>query len=252
MQTGWQKIKGKWYYLRRSGAMQTKPITLSGIAYSFYPSGALKSSKDIGVRNLTPKYMNHLGNSQQVILVTTKRMNSYNAGLRTFEKEADGQWKQLVNTKAYIGKNGFTDNKREGDMKTPTGKYTIGHAFGHARKPDTRLDFRYATANDVWVDDVHSKYYNSWQQRNRPNKDWKSAEAMNHELYKYAFTINYNTEQIPGAGSAIFMHLARPSTGYTAGCIATNESALLKILSWINPDKQPVIIQDAESHLNRY
>ena len=37
---------------------------------------------------------------------------------------------KLFSSKAFIGKNGITNDKREGDGKTPIGKYNLGVAFG--------------------------------------------------------------------------------------------------------------------------
>lgn len=196
--------------------------------------------------------MNNLGNSQQVILVTTKGYGTYTGQVRTFEKDGNGKWNQKINTTAYIGKNGFADNKVEGDGKSPTGKYSIGHAFGYAGNPGTQLSFKNATADDVWVDDANSKFYNTWQSKSNTDKDWNSAEEMTHDLYKYGFTINYNTAQTPNKGSAIFMHVARPGTGYTTGCTAVNQGDLLQIMQWINPNKNPVIIQTPEAGLGNY
>ena len=104
-------------------------------------------------------------NNKQVILVTTKGYNTYHAKIQTFEKDSKGNWKRKLNVKGYIGKNGFAKSKREGDGKTPTGKYTIGTAFGQKGNPGTKLPYKRATSNDVWVDDPNSKYYNTWQEK---------------------------------------------------------------------------------------
>ena len=188
-------------------------------------------------------------NNKQVILVTTKGYNTYHAKIQTFEKDSKGNWKRKLNVKGYIGKNGFAKSKREGDGKTPTGKYTIGTAFGQKGNPGTKLPYKRATSNDVWVDDPNSKYYNTWQKKNRKGKDWKSAESMMHRLYEYGFVINYNTKQVKNKGSAIFMH---KGDSYTLGCVATSRSNLLKILKWLDPKKNPVIIMTPESELNKY
>lgn len=216
-------------------------------------------SKDKGTQKSTSNnsgnvvdQMTGLGNSQQVILITTKGYNTNQGQVRTFEKDGNGKWQQQLSATAYIGKNGFADQKVEGDLKSPTGKYSIGHAFGTAGNPGTKLSFKQATSEDVWVDDSNSKYYNTWQSNNQSDKDWNSAEKMTHELYKYGFVINYNTAQTPNKGSAIFMHVARPGSGYTTGCTATNEGDLLKIMRWIDPGKNPVIIQTPESGLSNY
>lgn len=213
--------------------------------------GSSASSSGKGKQNVVDK-MKNLGSSRQVILITTKGSSTYTGRVRTFEKGSNGKWNQQLSATAYIGKNGFASNKREGDGKSPTGKYTIGHAFGFAGKPTTKLPFKRSTSNDVWVDDSNSKYYNTWQSKNKSDKDWNSAESMRHELYKYGFVINYNTAQTPNKGSAIFMHVARPGTGYTTGCTAVNESDLLKIMRWVDPSKNPVIIQTPESGLSNY
>lgn len=196
--------------------------------------------------------MTNLNNSEQIILITTKGCQTNLGEIRLLEKRNKDKWNQVSNSTAYIGKKGLTDNKQEGDQKSPTGKYTIGHAFGYRGNPGTKLSFKKASPKDVWVDDSKSKFYNTWQQKNNSHKDWNSAEEMTHELYKYGFIINYNTARIPGKGSAIFMHTVESGVGYTSGCVATNESDLIKVMKWINPDKEPVIILTPESELGNY
>lgn len=211
-----------------------------------------KSSNNKKQQKNVVEQMSNLGSSEQVILITTAGYHTYTGQVRTYEKDSPGHWNKKLNATAYIGKNGFADNKVEGDGKSPTGKYTIGHAFGYVGNPGTNLSFKSSTDNDVWIDDPNSKYYNTWQSNDQEDKDWNSAESMIHELYKYGFTINYNTSQTPNKGSAIFMHVARPGTGYTTGCTAVNESDLLSIMRWVDPSKNPVIIQTPESQLSRY
>jgi len=193
--------------------------------------------------------MKNLGKSQQVILVTTSGYNTSTGKISTYEKDGNGKWNLVLSSTAYIGKNGFTDNKAEGDGKSPTGKYTIGQAFGYEGNPGTKLSFKNSTENDVWVDDSNSKYYNTWQKDDKADKDWDSAESMMHRLYNYGFVINYNTAQTPGKGSAIFMHVG---SSYTLGCTATNQGDLIKIMQWVDPSKNPVIIQTPESGLGNY
>jgi len=196
--------------------------------------------------------MTTIHNTEQVILVTTKSYSSNCGEVRLYDKNDKGSWQLYFKTTTSIGKNGFTDNKQEGDQKTPTGKYTIGHAFGYKENPGTALKFKQATENDIWVDDPQSKFYNTWQSKSKWDKDWKSTEEMTHELYKYGFIINYNTKQTPGKGSAIFMHIKKLENDTTHGCIAMKESNLLKMMKWINPEKTPAIILTPESKLNKY
>lgn len=193
--------------------------------------------------------MSNLGNSQQVILVTTSGSSTTTGQFQTFEKDGNGKWNRLLQGTAYVGKTGMTSNKQEGDGKTPIGKFSLGTAFGYQGNPGTKLNFKNSTADDVWVDDSNSKYYNTWQQDSNPDKDWKSAESMMHRLYNYGIVINYNTGQTPGRGSAIFLHVGN---SYTLGCVAISQNNLTNLMKWVDPAKNPVIIQTPESGLSNY
>ena len=46
---------------------------------------------------------------------------------------------------------------------------------------------------------------------------------------------------IPGAGSAIFMHIWRSDHEGTAGCIAMSEKHLLQVLHWLDKKQNPYI-----------
>ncbi|MCT1905341.1 hypothetical protein [Oceanobacillus sojae] len=199
-------------------------------------------------KNVVDK-MKDLGNNEQVILVTTKNTQTSNAQIQTFEKNKYGKWQLVHAMNGYVGKNGVTKNKTEGDGKSPIGKFTIDYGFGFKGDPGTKLTFKNTTSNDVWVDDPKSKYYNTWQKNNKKDKDWNSAESMMHSLYQYGFVIDYNTERIPYKGSAIFFHTG---SSYTLGCTATSAANVVKIMKWIDPAKKPVIIQTPESGLGEY
>lgn len=191
-----------------------------------------------------------LENSKQVILVTTEGYNTHKAKIETFEK-IQGKWKKILTVSGAIGKDGFAKSKKEGDMKSPRGKYTLGTAFGRFPNPNTKMNYRNITDKDVWVDDSKSPYYNTWQQK-PANGRWTSAEDMDIAPYDYGFVINYNTkERVPYKGSGIFFHVVGES-GYTAGCTATSKENVLKILKWLDPKKQPVIIQAPKNELGKY
>lgn len=190
-----------------------------------------------------------IGNAKQVILVTTDGYNTHKANIETYEKK-NGKWVKKLSVSGVIGKNGFAKSKKEGDMMSPRGKYTIGTSFGRYNNPGTKLPYRKITDKDVWVDDPKSAYYNTWQQK-PANGRWNSAENMDVAPYDYGFVINYNTKRIPYKGSGIFFHVVGES-GYTAGCTATSKENVVKILKWLDPKKNPVIIQAPKSELGKY
>jgi L,D-peptidoglycan transpeptidase YkuD (ErfK/YbiS/YcfS/YnhG family) len=225
---------GSWYKINYNGR--------TGYVSSDYVQASATTSPKLVVDSFKT-----LGNAQQVILVTADNYDTKSAKIRTFEK-ADGKWKQVLTANGVLGQKGFALSKKEGDMESPTGKYTIGTAFGRYANPGTKLPYRKITANDVWVDDSKSSLYNTWQQK-PANGRWTSAENMDIPAYDYGFVINYNESRTPGKGSAIFFHVG---TNYTAGCTATSKEQVVSILKWLNPEKNPVIIQSPVSELDKY
>jgi L,D-peptidoglycan transpeptidase YkuD (ErfK/YbiS/YcfS/YnhG family) len=190
-----------------------------------------------------------VGNAEQVILVTTDGYNTYQAKIETYEKK-NGRWIKQLSVSGAIGKNGFAKSKKEGDMKSPRGKYTISLSFGRYQNPGTKLRYRKITEKDVWVDDSKSIYYNTWQQKPAKGR-WQSAEEMDVAPYDYGFVIDYNTKRIPNKGSAIFFHVIGQS-GYTAGCTAASKEDVVNIVKWLDPNKHPIIIQSPKNELEKY
>jgi len=251
MQTGWLQHAGKWYFLRNSGAMATGWIIPNGKWYYLFHDGSMATNTAISTNSadLPVEKFQSLGNSEQVLLVTAKGYGTNYARIRAFEK-ANGHWRRLFDVNGYLGKDGFAVEMSETQMKSPRGKYTIGTAFGRHGNPGTRLPFRNITSDDVWVDDPKSALYNTWQKASQNNGRWTSAERMDIAPYSYGFVINYNTENpVPGAGSAIFFHIA---DRYTAGCTGTSQSHVINFLKWLDPAKNPVVIQAPESELKSY
>ena len=68
-------------------------------------------------------------------LIVVKRQNDFNKAILSFYENREGRFYKVLETEAFIGKNGMTEEKREGDGKTPKGVYELGLAFGiHDRK----------------------------------------------------------------------------------------------------------------------
>ncbi len=134
-----------------------------------------------------------------------------------------------------VGKNGFTNNKMEGDKKTPKGVFKIEYLYfrkDRKDKPQTLLKSVQIKKNMGWCDDINSrKYY---------NKLIKIPQNLKHEklfrndyLYDFFIPIKYNWNNIKlGKGSAIFIHLTK-NYKPTAGCIGLSEKDFLILLKLI-------------------
>ena len=146
--------------------------------------------------------------------------------------------------KCCIGKNGLTKNKKEGDKKTPKGKFQIEHLYfrkDRLEKPLTSLKCVRIKKNMGWCNDVKSpKMYNKFFKIKKKIK----YEKLNRKDYKYdlMIPIKYNFKSpITGKGSCIFIHLTK-NYKPTAGCIGLKKKDFLIMLKLINKNTKIKII----------
>ncbi len=137
--------------------------------------------------------------------------------------------------KCCVGKKGITNNKIEGDKKTPSGLFSLGNIYyrkDRNSKPITRIKTISISKKMGWCDDADSKKYNKLIKKNLKIRH----EKLFRKDYKYDYLIpiNYNTKNIiAGKGSAIFIHLTK-NYSPTAGCIGIKKKDMLILLKIIN------------------
>ena len=134
-----------------------------------------------------------------------------------------------------LGRAGLIADKREGDGGTPIGRFpfrTLLYRADRVPHIETRLPARHIERADGWCDDPASPEY---------NRLIRLPHAARHEelwladhLYDLVVVIGHNDNPVvPGAGSAVFVHLARDDWAPTAGCIAFRREDLLAILAQV-------------------
>ena len=89
------------------------------------------------------------------------------------------------------------------------------------------------TPSDGWCDQPDSPDYNRFVQlpfAASHEELWRGKD----DLYDLIVPLGYNDDPvIPGLGSAIFLHVASPRYGSTAGCVALAEQDLLDVLQTV-------------------
>jgi L,D-peptidoglycan transpeptidase YkuD (ErfK/YbiS/YcfS/YnhG family) len=136
-----------------------------------------------------------------------------------------------------LGRGGILVNKREGDGGTPSGIFRPIRLWWRAdrlARPRTALPVRPIRDDDAWCEDPADRRYN------RPIRRDSAAEGdrlwRSDHLYDLIVEIDHNTRpRVAGRGSAVFVHVARPDRGPTAGCVALNRPNLLRLLEKIGP-----------------
>ncbi|WP_341703412.1 L,D-transpeptidase family protein [Ferrovibrio sp.] len=129
-------------------------------------------------------------------------------------------------------------DKREGDGATPLGLYPLRQVLYRpdrfAAPPQTRLPLAPLTPADGWCDDPAEAAY---------NRPVTLPHAGSHErlwrddgLYDVILVPGHNDDPpIPGLGSAIFVHVAKPDYAPTEGCVALALPDLLLLLQAVSP-----------------
>ena len=132
-----------------------------------------------------------------------------------------------------LGRAGRTVRKREGDGATPTGRFTLLRVLyrpDRGRRPTTGLPVGAIRPSDGWCDAPADRNYNRDVRLPYP----ASAERLwrDDALYDIVIVISHNRcPRVRGAGSAVFIHLARPGHLPTEGCVALARRDLLLLLA---------------------
>ena len=190
--------------------------------------------------------------ADQLLVVIGEGKGSSRANLYQLERGSNGWKPRAAAIAAMVGRTGFAepDRKREGDGHTPAGLFPLEFVFGYAASVSTKMPYRQATENDIWVDDPQSPDYNSWRKKGETAATSFEEMKLPDPRYRHGVVIGYNRNPvIKGNGSAIFMHVWKAAGQSTAGCVALDEEQLVKIIGWLDPAKRPMILMGNRSDL---
>jgi len=133
-----------------------------------------------------------------------------------------------------VGRGGIVmpDIKNEGDGATPAGRWAMREIIYRADRinlPQTKLPARAMTPDDGWCENPADAQYNKPVKHPYPiavDEMWRQDH-----IYDIVVPLGYNDGPIiPGKGSAIFLHLARPDYAPSAGCVTLAQEDLLTVL----------------------
>ena len=159
---------------------------------------------------------------------------------------------KFLNTGGRVGSSGITNGatRTQGTNTTPSGTYTMTEAFG-LQGASAYLPYRRVQANDFWVEDNNSPYYNSYRNSrdggfdaNLPATNDNGSERLTNYpgRYDYAIVVNFNRTpdyQVRGRGAGIFLHVT--GRGATAGCVSVSASQMRTMLGYMKPNDKITI-----------
>jgi L,D-peptidoglycan transpeptidase YkuD (ErfK/YbiS/YcfS/YnhG family) len=144
-----------------------------------------------------------------------------------------------LDLRCAIGAGGVTTAKREGDRCTPVGTWSLRRVFYRPDRVAAPVTAQSVTAIEAtmgWSDDPGDvERYNrlvSLPYSGSHEELWREDH-----LYDIVVELGYNDDPpVPGLGSAIFMHVARPDYGPTQGCVALRIDDLRTLLAALGRD----------------
>ena len=138
--------------------------------------------------------------------------------------------------KCSIGKSGITSSKKEGDLATPKGTFSLGLLYyrkDRIKRIQSKIKKRIIKKNMGWCDDSRSKKYN--REISFPFKYGAEKLYRKDKIYDLFINIKYNFwPVVKKKGSAIFLHIADAKYKPTEGCVAISKKNFMKILPLIN------------------
>lgn len=233
--------------LRRGGLPLLVIVAL--VAYAF--GGRIGSSDASAPPFAVSDLQSPPATAGQLIVVSAPTLGTNEATLQAFERTADG-WRSVFGPMdAHLGRNGFRADRREGDGTTPTGTFTLTESFGIKPNPGTKLPYRQVGPYDYWVNDSRRPdLYNTWQTYTNGTPPWTAEHLSTFgRSYNHSVVIDFNRgdDMVVGRGSAIFLHVDNGKP--TSGCVSIDEAALVRIMQWLDPAKQPHIMMNTVDKL---
>lgn len=136
-----------------------------------------------------------------------------------------------------LGRSGVVADKHEGDGGTPIGCWELRRVLYRPDRlapPPTALAVTAIAKDDGWCDEPSHADYNRPVALPHPAR----CERMWRDdgLYDVVVVLGHNDDPpVAGAGSAIFLHVAKPDYGPTEGCVALALPDLLMVLAQAAP-----------------
>lgn len=210
--------------------MKRKPLFLYYIALFIIVLSALSLRAQVPpqillkILNNNPKL---LQGTSQVIIISGSSASTHGL-LYTFERVKDAWQMQFIPMGVVIGKKGFAGEEAavEGDLFTPSGVFTVATAAGTEKNPDTKLEYSYWNGGIPLFETILSS-------GEKDRRTWDS--------FRYCILLR-SAGKNPSTGDRFMVHLWPSQKNATAGSVGISEINMLKLLKWLDKDKNPTII----------
>jgi L,D-peptidoglycan transpeptidase YkuD (ErfK/YbiS/YcfS/YnhG family) len=173
-------------------------------------------------------------NSGQAVIVRAPSMSSTTNTVTLWTRTAAG-WSQIgASMPGHNGERGWSAHRTSGDLKTPTGVYSLTAAGGRLPNPGTSEPYEH-----------NAPYF-------RTNGRFLGRSTVG--VFDYVVAIDFN--RVPGSpvsstaepkgegpGGGIWLHVDNGAA--TLACVTVSKPNMVTILRWLDPSQHPVIVLKA-------
>lgn len=187
----------------------------------------------------SPEWVTKLEAAQdnnQLIVVAGLGMDKSTGSVSMHIKDDNGNWKQLLSTPAYLGKDGMCldEDRKADDQKTPIGTFNLNKAFGISPNAGGNLPYVRIMNVHYWSGDPNEgqRYNHLVNLKEYPEVDTDISDHIYSREFAYQFCIDigYNEECDPDRGISVFIHCLDESKPYTNGSVAISEDMMRIIM----------------------
>ncbi|WP_330174725.1 hypothetical protein OG875_14950 [Streptomyces sp. NBC_01498] len=213
-------------------------------------SAGTDSREQLAERTVTPREIPALGpgtrsaipvSARQAVVVSGDAPDSNRAMLVLYERDADEGWRSVSDPwPAHNALKGWTDDHRQGDLRSPIGVFGLTDAGGLLPNPGTKLPYDRGPAFTMSGVGFEGE---------------SLAGSFDHVV-----AINYN--RAPGntpldwtrplgadKGGGIWIHVDHG--GPTQGCVSLPLNRMKDLLRWLDPEKNPQVVMGDVTSLGR-
>lgn len=235
-----------WRAARASGADEPVPATAAAAAPS--PSSLDRAPSVAPARQDTGPFASVAGvgertaasvpsSSSQVVLVRGDAASAATTAVELYQRTAAG-WVLSARWRGHVGARGWTSDHREGDLRTPTGTYTLSDAGGLQADPGTALPYHRSpsfvpTGDSVFGDSLEGSF--------------DHVVAIDYNRRPGRSPLDDERPQGPTRGGGIWLHVDHG--GPTHGCVSLPLTGLQQLMRALVPARHPVVVMGDQARL---
>ncbi|GAB3591912.1 lipoprotein [Angustibacter peucedani] len=176
--------------------------------------------------------------TRKAVVVRGDGPTSTKATIELYELSG-GAWRKTASWRGHLGARGWTDDHREGDLRTPTGTYTLTDAGGRLTDPGTKLPYHRSNSfvpsgSGVFGDSLAGSF------------DYVIAIDFNRRKGVSPLDSTHPLGDAKGGG--IWLHVDHD--GPTHGCVSVPRAGMRTLLRELSPSDHPVVVMGDGSRLS--